>query len=104
MFNLQKLTNIPKWRNVKLLTIATITGESLDEFFRRKMPSNLFNILTNKLEVLARNGKDCIGAFVFPYDDVYYFMIDDTDTYTAKIFLSFIEIGNIILILDVCTY
>lgn len=85
-----------------MMKILTITGESLEDFFNKKIPHYMADLLLKSLEVLARNGRECIGAFVYPQDDIYYFRLqDDRIPNKADIYITFIDIQELIIILDV---
>ena len=87
------------------MEIATITGQTLDDFFRPKIPEGLMVPLTNKLKVLKIYGKECIGAFVFPADKFYHFQVTDPNVSEGvDVYISFIDIRNIILIIEVLTF
>lgn len=84
-----------------MMKILTITGESLDDFFANRIPHYMADILLKSLEVLARNGRQCIGAFVYPFDDIYCFRLqDDRIPDKADIYITFIDIQNLIIIID----
>ena len=84
-----------------MMKILTITGESLDVFFANRIPYYMSDLLLKKLEVLARNGRECIEAFVYPHNNIYYFKLeDDRIPDKANIYITFIDIQNLIIIID----
>ena len=88
-----------------MMEIVTITGQSLEDFFRPKIPQGLIKPLVNKLKVLKIYGRECIGAFVFPADNIFHFEVTDPDiSQGADVYISFIDIGNLILIVEVLTF
>lgn len=88
-----------------MMEIVTITGQSLEDFFRPKVPQGLIKPLVNKLNVLKIYGRECIGAFVFPIDNIFHFEVTDPDIPEgADVYISFIDIGNLILIVEVLTF
>lgn len=86
------------------MKLITITGQSLDDFFK-DIPSGLKRPLKNRLRVLQNHGKECIEAFVTPYNDFYHFYVEDpTIPEYVEVHISFIDISNLIIIIDVFTY
>ena len=84
-----------------MMKIITITGQSLDEFFKQRIPGVLIDKLIVKLRVLRLEGKNCIGAFVFPYGDRYVFRVEDVHSPDkANVYISFIDLQNLIIIID----
>lgn len=87
------------------MEIVTITGQTLDDYFRPKIPQGLMVPLTNKLKVLKIYGRECIGAFVFPADSIYHFEVTDPNVREgADVYISFLDIRNIILIVKVLAF
>lgn len=81
--------------------INTITGETLEDFFKC-IPGVLKEPLIRKLKYLVHNGRDCIGAFVFPCGENYSFSIESIDTsVVAVVLISFVDEENMILLLGV---
>lgn len=84
-----------------MMDIVTITGQSLEDFFRQRIPDVLLDQLRLKLRVLRIQGKNCIGAFVFRYEDRYVFRVEaDYSQDKADIYISFIELRNLVIIID----
>lgn len=84
-----------------MMKIVTITGQSLEEFFKQRIPSVLIDKLIVKLRVLRLEGKNCVGAFVFPYKDRYVFRVEDVNSHDiADVYISFIDFQNLIIIID----
>lgn len=82
--------------------IITITGQSLDDFIASKLPPVLRPIFIKRLEVLTSMGRKCIDAFVFSHENFYYFCLEDTQiSEKAKVYISFIDVQNIIIIIDI---
>lgn len=87
------------------MRVVTITGQSLDDYFKNRIPQGLINPLIRKLELLQNHGRDCIGAFVFPHKDAYQFTIDEPKmSEAANVYITFIDLHSLIIILDVYTY
>jgi hypothetical protein len=81
--------------------INTVSGETLDDFFKC-VPGVLKEHLVRKLIFLGHNGRDCIGAFVFPCGDNYSFKIESMyASVSAEVSISFIDEKNMILVLGV---
>lgn len=84
-----------------MMDIETITGQSLEDFFRDRVPLTLFDLIALKLRVLKVQGRSCIGAFVFKYEDRYVFRVEDPyGDDKADIYISFIDVRDLILIID----
>lgn len=84
-----------------MMDIETITGQSLNEFFRNRVPLTLFDTISMKLRILKIQGKNCIGAFVFRYEDLYVFRVEDSyGGDKADIYISFMDVRNLIIIID----
>lgn len=87
------------------MKLVTYNAQPLDEFFRQRVPQGLINPLLKKLDVLQTFGRECIQAFVFPKDDVFHFVVEEPNINdVADVYISFIDINNLIIIIDVFTY
>lgn len=83
------------------MDINTVSGGTLDDFFKC-VPGVLKEHLIRKLIFLGHNGRDCIGAFVFPCGDNYSFKIESMyASVSAEVSISFIDEKNMILVLGV---
>lgn len=83
------------------MDINTVSGETLDDFLKC-VPGVLKEHLIRKLIFLGHNGRDCIGAFVFPCGDNYSFKIESMyASVSAEVSISFIDEKNMILVLGV---
>lgn len=88
-----------------MMNIVTITGQTLDDFFRPQIPQGLITPLTNKLKVLKIYGRECIGAFVFPASGIFHFEVTDSNIPEGvDVYISFVDISNLILIVEVLTF
>lgn len=88
-----------------MMTIATITGQTLEEFFRHQIPQGLITPLENKLTMLKIYGRECIGAFVFSANNIFHFEVTDPNiSEGVDVYISFIDISNLIIVVEVLTF
>lgn len=88
-----------------MMEIVTIAGQSLEDFFRPKVPQGLVKPLVNKLRVPKIYGRECIGAFVFQSEDIFHFEVTDPNiSEGVDVYISFIDIRSLIVIVNVLTF